>query len=202
MMTHKFVKLLELNTNLKKLEEDELIEWIKHLISNQKDGKLTIVKGIFRELYNQGEINNHHLLDQLLNKSIECRIKKTTSITNSQRNKNINNNNNNEEIQKDIISNIPENILSDIIKYLTNNELLTKWNLICYKFIKIGLKPHSIEKLSFKTFNSNIPIEYRPKFKLNSILSKVNSIDTARVPHFALDIPKLSQFPQSLYICM
>ena len=210
-MPHKLLKLFELNRNLKGLAEKELIEWIKHLFSSQVDGNLTIICGIFRELYYQGDQNDDKLIDSLLNKSIELDNHNNNfstedkTITAETEQSDIINIDNSSNVSDTInyISRIPDSILSNISTFLTQNQLFATFNLVCYKFLNIGLKSHSIKNIDLFMEYDYVP--FKPKFNLNYILSKLKSLDVGSMEyglfHYLFDI-KTFTFPKSIKLGM
>ena len=67
-MIHKFIQLLSLNHNLTQLSDENLLVWLETFIK-KPNGKSTVIAGIFRELYNQGENNTDEFFSGLTDKS-------------------------------------------------------------------------------------------------------------------------------------
>ena len=197
-MTHKFLQLLTLRANLSSLSDEKLLEWLKYFLSEQT-GKSTIISGLFRELYNQGENNDNLFWNRLVVKSNELIDNKTSN----------NNENNNELLYDDndnnidYISNIPDSLLSNIGLYLNTQELFTKFNHISHKFIQIGLKSDTIKHFDTKNMDEDNIIDNPPKFKIDSILKNLKSIkiDDYMDVSSIIDISNL-KWPQTIEIGM
>ena len=62
-MTHSLTFLSQLRQTLSVLDDDSILSFIEHLLKNGK--KETVIIGIFRQLYNEGEKNNKSFLKSL-----------------------------------------------------------------------------------------------------------------------------------------
>ena len=174
MMKHKFLELLDLRSNLEKLDKRGLLEWLEYFIDEQ-NGNDIIISRIFRQLYYEGENNDNVFLNQLIDKSNQLFDKnkstKRTSVNNSvNKSNNVNNSNLN------TISDLPNNVLSHIGTYLPTKDLFTSWNCVCHLFIQVGLSSNALKYWQFSDLNVNNIIQYPPKFRCDSILSQLQSI--------------------------
>lgn len=177
---HKFIQVLFLHRQLKMLSSENLLEFFKHMLDNEE--KMTIVDGIFRQLYQCGESTSHIVLQDLTRKAHSLNEKQVLEYKHQS------------QLQlKDIhdistFEQMPDSIMCHIATHLETREIFTIWNNINHKFIEIGLKPDSLQTWDMRGANLDYSHDMRyyrhlPKFSLVNSLSNLRKIfyDSSRL---------------------
>ena len=163
MTQQKFASLIELRHIWDSLSNENIVKVVQHVLENDVIGeyKKTIISGIFKHIYEDGETNDYSFFADLLVLSHE--LKQSQSESQS---KDLKRN-------ESKLEQLPDGVISHIASYLPARNVFTTWNHVNRKFVQIGLKPQSIEH--FFIFKRNLN---QPKFNLNVTLSKLISFTT------------------------
>ena len=144
-------------------DKETVLKLADYLLDNNHGS--TIISGIFRELYWEGENNSDEFLNDLL--------KYCTQITQNDKNHNKEKFKNNGTFDV-----LPDSLLCHIGSYLTSREIFGKWDLINRKFLETGLKP---EILTQWNFNGDDDTNYCQinscKFSVAPLLKQIEFFD-------------------------
>lgn len=170
MENHQVVLLSRLRQCFDHFNSENASSFVKFLIESGKSS--TVLSGIFRQLYQEGNTNSIELLQSLLskaNKLVEnqCRVTRAHDKTKG---------------ENDYFEWLPRSLMCEIGSYLSTKDILTKWNLVDRKFMQIGYQPETHTKWSFDM--SQIQLEgYPPKFGITRLVSKLKTVEY----HFKFD---------------
>lgn len=162
----KIVQLVSLREEFDKFRDEDVSTFIKVLLDHNK--RDTILSGIFRQLYREGDKNSDNLLMLLLTEAKSV----NTNAQNTKGKANIKNNSNNE------IDNMPDSLLSKIGSYLPSKNIFSKWTRVNRKFVKTAYKPETIVNWNFvdcDTISSQLK-QFAPKFRLTCTVSRLNFV--------------------------
>ena len=128
--------------------------------------KKAIISGIFQQLYEEGESNDHlfyaHLL-ALSQDELKSQLQSTSITCKKIENK---------------LEPLPDGLLSHIATYIKPTNVFSKWNHVNRKFLHIGLNPASIKHFEFNFNNSQKLKKDPPKFKYDVTLCKLESLSS------------------------
>ena len=176
-MKHQLLLLLDLHENLTKLDSTAFVTWLEYFVNNIDIGKQTIIAGIFRELYSQGQSFDATFLTNLINQS-NCLLPRENKHSDKARN-GCNNESNIEEndSKTDYISGLPNSLLANIASYLETKELFANWNNVSHLFVAIGLSPEAIKHWNCDDYDvSDTLLQNPPKFRLDTNAFKLESL--------------------------
>ena len=129
-----------------------IVKLVQHLLDNNHGS--TIISGLFRQLYWEGENNTSEFLNDLLNYSKQ--ITRTHTDT-----------------QKDKVNGtfdlLPDSLLCHIGSFLTTRGILCKWDLINRRFLQMGLKAEIFTQWNV---DENCP-KILSKFDISPLLQQV-----------------------------
>ena len=111
-MDHKFASLIHLKSLCDQFTNVDVLSIVDVLLKNSKHGAKTVISGLFRQLYLEGESNDLELF-QLLNTTAQELIDKHENDPN--------------KLQKDNvfkISDLPDSLLGNIASYLSIKDIL------------------------------------------------------------------------------
>ena len=119
-------------------DKDIVLKLVEYLLDNNHGS--TIISGIFRQLYWEGENNSDEFLNDLLQ---HCK-----TITKNDKNKN-------KKTEKKRFNGtfdvLPDSLLCHIGSYLTTSEIFSEWDLVNRKFLQMGLKPEILTQWNFNS---------------------------------------------------
>ena len=172
-MPHKFASLIEVASIWHSLSNANVVKVAEHVLAKDVVGLYTkaVISGIFKQIYDQGEMNDDLFFTDLLVLSQEL-MKSQSKDSKSP---------NDEEtsVVESKLEQLPDNVLSYIASYLNSTNLFTQWNHVNRKLLQIGLKPESMEKLIFDISEYRINRNIRtnpPHFKCDVTSIKSSSI--------------------------
>ena len=168
-MSHKLLTLLTLRQTLEQLSPDTLLEWISWLL-RQNGGAKTVVAGLFREFYNQGNNNTNQFLSDLVAEATTLAAKNTKQVVKKQVESD-------DDEKIDHISDLTSDLLCNIASNLPAQDVFSKWNCVSRKFIQTGLRSESIYALNLNVYRATNMEKHPPKFEINSVLKRLHSID-------------------------
>ena len=160
------MSLIRLRTLCDGFSEKDVIPFVECLLKKSDHGVNSVISGIFRQLYFEGDTNEQRLLHALqhqANKLIKNKEQSRIDVNND---------------TQCCITDIPDNLLSEIVTHLPAKEILLNWNHVNRKFIQIGYKPESLREINWGDFAHPYQIhKYPPKFKINDCLSSLKSMN-------------------------
>ena len=178
-MTHNFACLIEARSIWETLSQDDFQNVVDHLIKSNH--KKTVISGIFRQLYHEGDANDDKFYDDLLTISRTAQSQSQNKICTNQADATVNEISDDCEPQIHFINYfdfVPNDLFCNIASHLTAYDVFNNWNHVSRKFLQIGLKPESITSFSFTHKNYQHIEKYTPKFSLGVTLSKLMSIES------------------------
>ena len=170
-MAHKFASLIELTSIWHSLSNANVVKLVEHLFEIDVVGsyKKTVISGIFKQIYDEGEMNDDLFFVDLLVLSQQLMKSQLDDSKYP---------NDEETPIESKLEQLPDNILSYIASHLNSKNIFTTWNQVNRKFLQIGLKPQSMQHFDFCE-NTNDNIRHNPpKFKYNVSLAKSISLLT------------------------
>ena len=167
-MQHKFACLIELRSIWESLCTDSFVHVVKHLLEIDAIGsyKNVIISGIFQQIYDEGDSNDDLFFAHLLSVSQNKQELQSKPAMNEMKL------NENDKFEK-----LPDGLLCNIASYFPAKDIFSRWNHVNRKFLQIGLKPQSIKHFEFMFVDSDEIPKYRPNFKFNLALSRLESLE-------------------------
>lgn len=161
MSTHPFAALVEIRKKLEIIDDVALQKLVESLIKNNHQS--IIIGGIWRQLY-------HEAVDVELLTAISTQIDQFRSSTHDHENP--------ITIAKDSnvgfsLIHLADSLLSHIGSYLPTYEILTSWNHVNRRCLLVGMKPETLTSWDFCSNASENIAHNKPKYKIDSILSKI-----------------------------
>ena len=134
---------------------------VEHLLDSNHGS--TILRGIFRQLYWEGEDNS----EQFLNDLLSC-CQKITSKDNTEK-----------KIKKIGINcafdQLPDSLMCHVGSFLTTREIFSKWDLVNRRFLQMGLKPEILTQWNFSNYDKNYYKINSSKFDISPLLQQIES---------------------------
>lgn len=169
-MTHKLVSLLELRQKLGKLDDDGVVEFVQSLLKQNR--RSTVIGGIFRQLYAEGESNSHIFLNDISRLCDEI----TSKHEGDKQMSNVEARDIDTNCKANRFSSLPDSLLSHIGSYLPVKCILISWTCVCRKFVQVGLKSETVTQWNMTLQSGDRIKRFPPKFPLDSILTKLKSL--------------------------
>ena len=158
----KFPTLVRIRQSLENVSEKGLLCVVNHLIKNNHTS--TIVSGIFRQLYAEGESNSQDFFNEFLDlcQNVEQEETCTKQITPS----------------NCCLDKLPDTLLNHVVSYLDIQDIFNGWNHINRRCVQVGgIKDNcNLESMKWSTKESNQLNKHSPKFSINPFLSKVEHL--------------------------
>ena len=196
-MQHKLVSLIKLRSTLDHLSDEDVVTFVDFMLKNSKNAANTVISGIFRQLYFDGESNldGYHGSGTDYFSLLENKAQELIDKRNIKSNDNTSNDKSAISCIFNIsIGNLPDSLLSLIASHLPLNDILLNWNHVNRKFIETGCKPETLQFIDW-VFDSDIEYkieQYPPKFKLDQGLSRIKCLSNNTNFQSIFDVTKLA----------
>ena len=143
-MESKLVTLFTIRSSLDRLcnSKDDIIAFVKHLLDNNHES--TVISGIFRQLYREGEKNSMEFYSKLLNWCTNTHVDVDETKQNSKENKN----NTIDPICGEFDS-VPDSILCQMGSYLEASEIFNTFQRLNRRFFQMGNRPEVFVEWGF-----------------------------------------------------
>ena len=163
----KFPTLIAIRRSLDKVSDGGLLNVVNHLIKNNHSS--TIVSGIFRQLYFEGDSNSQEFLDELLTlcQNIEKQDKED-DVKQMAIDKGI-------DKSKPKINDIPDSLMNHITSYLNMKDIFNGWVHINRRCSEIGIY-NNIELIEWDTQWIHKLNKHPPKFSMKQLLFKMKDL--------------------------
>ena len=177
---------MKLHKKLNEIHDEGLTEFVQFMVHCGKRDML--IAGVFRQLYHEGESNSLKFLHEL--------ITKVDTIASSGKNTNTTMKDKqlldtDDKLLKMV--DLPDSILSNIASYLSMRYLLD-WSHVNRKLFETVMTPAAINQWDFTDYSYRNLCKFKPKFRLDPILTKLKDIKYNSRFSSIMDLNKLKSY--------